>query len=232
MCISFRYFKYPPAVIQLVVLLYVPYPLSLRQVEEMLFERGLDICHETVRLWWNRFGPELAKRIRKKCVSYPYSHSNWRWHLDEVFVRINGKTHYLWRAVDHEGEVLDAVASTRRDKKTAVKLLKRLMKRYENPSIIVTDRLRSYGAAMREIGCIEKQDVGKWKNNRAENSHLPFRRREYAMLRFRKLETLEKFTAIHGQVYNHFNGERHLNNRQTYKNIRSEALSEWRSLVE
>jgi len=151
--------------------------------------------------------------------------------LDEVFVRINGKTHYLWRAVDHEGEVLDAVASNRRDKKTAVKLLKRLMKRYGRPDKIVTDRLRSYGAAMRELGCLDKQDVGKWLNNRGENSHLPFRRREYAMLRFRKLETLEKFTSVHSQLYNHFNGERHLNDRQTYREFRSNALAEWRSFV-
>jgi len=231
MSISFKYFKHNPAVIQLAILLYIRYPLSLRQVEEMLFERGINISHETIRLWWNRFGAELARKIRAKRISYPCQHSNWRWHLDEVFVRINGKTHYLWRAVDHEGEVLDAVSSTRRDKKTAVKLLKKLMKQYGKPSTIVTDRLRSYGAALRDLGCVEKQEIKKWLNNRAENSHLPFRRREYAMHHFRKLVTLEKFVAIHSQIYNHFNGERHLNNRQTYKTFRSEAVSDWHSFM-
>lgn len=231
MTISFKYFKHNPAVIQLTVLLYIRYPLSLRQVEDMLFERGIDITHETIRLWWNRFGPDISNRIRKKRISYPYQHSNWRWHLDEVFVRINGKSQYLWRAVDHEGEALDAVASTRRDKKTAIKLLKRLMKRYGRPKKIVTDKLKSYKAALRELGCENKQEYGGRLNNRAENSHLPFRRREYAMLGFRKLSTLEKFTSVHGQIYNHFNGERHLNNRQTYKKFRSEAVAEWRSLV-
>jgi len=232
MTISFKYFKHNPSVIQLAVLLYVRYPLSLRQIEDMLFDRGLDICHETVRLWWNRFGPMFASKIRKCRTSYPYQHSNWRWHLDEVFVRINGKPQYLWRAVDHEGEVLDAAASSRRDKKTALKLLKRLMKRYGRPNHIVTDKLASYKAAMRDLGCDDKQEYGGRLNNRAENSHLPFRRREYAMLDFRKLATLEKFAAIHGQIYNHFNGERHLNDRQTYKKNRSDAQAEWRSFVE
>ncbi len=231
MSINFKYYKHNPSIIQLAVLLYIRYPLSLRQIEDMLFERGITITHETIRLWWNKFGPAFAKLIRKKRAKHPYCHSNWRWHLDEVFVRINGKTHYLWRAVDHEGEVLDAVTSPRRDKKTAVKLLKRLMKQFGRPASIVTDKLTSYTAAMRELGCLDKQDFRKWQNNRAENSHLPFRRREYAMQRFRKLKTLEKFTSIHSQIYNHFNGERHLNNRQTYKELRSEALSEWRSLM-
>lgn len=121
--------------------------------------------------------------------------------------------------------------TTRRDKKIAVKLLKRLMNRYGSPASIVTDKLKSYTAAMRELGCLEKQGFRKWQNNRAENSHLPFRVREYAMQRFQILKTLEKFTFIHSQIYNHFNGERHLNNRQTHKKLRSETLSEWCSLM-
>jgi len=148
-----------------------------------------------------------------------------------VFVRINGKPQYLWRAVDHEGEVLDAVASSSRDKKTALKLLKKLMKRCGAPKSIVTDKLASYKAAMRELGNANNKEYGGRLNNRAENSHLPFRRREYAMLGFRKLATLEKFSAVHGQLYNHFNGERHLNNRHTYKKDHSIAQAEWRLLV-
>lgn len=223
---SFKYFKYNPTIIQLAVLLYIRYPLSLRQVEDMLFERGIDICHETIRLWWNKFGPFMAAQIRKKRFSYPKQYSPWRWHIDEVFVKINGKTYYLWRAVDHEGEVLDAVVTKKRDKKAALKVLKHLMKRYGRPHSIVTDKLGSYGAAMREIGCQSLQKTGGRLNNRAENSHLPFRRRERAMQHFRNEETLQKFVSIHSQVYNHFNGERHLNNREKFKNFRSEANSE------
>ncbi len=231
MNISFKYFKHNPTIIQLAVLLYIRYPLSLRQVEDILFERGIDICHETIRLWWNKFGPSMAAQIRKRRTSYPKQYSTWRWHIDEVFVKISGKTHYLWRAVDHEGEVLDAMVSKKRDQKAARKVLKRLMKRCGRPHSIVTDKLKSYKAALREMNCQSLQKTGGRLNNRAENSHLPFRRRERAMQRFRKMETLQKFTSIHSQIYNHFNGERHLNNRDTFKQFRSEANSEWRLLV-
>lgn len=223
---SYRYFKTSPEIIRLAILLYVKYPLSLRNVEDLLFERGIDVCHETVRLWWNRFSPALAAKIRKKRISHPKHYSNWRWHLDEVFVKMGGKLHYLWRAVDHEGEVLETIVTKKRDRKTALKLLKKLLKRYGRPVSIVTDRLRSYRAAMNELGCADKQDVRKWHNNRAENSHLPFRRREYAMLGFRKEETLQKFTSIHAQIYNHFNGEPHLVDRQVFKKFRSTAIAE------
>jgi putative transposase len=149
-------------------MMYIRYPLSLRQVEDILFERGIDICHETVRYWWNRFGPTFAAAIRKRRIHHRLF-SQWRWHLDEVFVQINGETHYLWRAVDHEGEVLEIFATKRRDRRAALKFLKRTMKRYGRPRSIVTDRLRSYGAAMRAIGIVERQECGRWFNNRAEN---------------------------------------------------------------
>ena len=116
----FRYFNSSPEIIRLTVMMYIRYPLSLRQVEDLLFERGIDICHETVRFWWNRFGPMFAAEIRRRRVQ-SRSYSLWRWHLDEVFVRINGETHYLWRAVDHEGEVLEVFATKRRDRKAALK---------------------------------------------------------------------------------------------------------------
>ena len=148
----FRYFNSSPEVIRHTVMLYIRYPLSLRQVEDLLFERGIDICHETVRFWWHRFGPLFAAEIRKKRAARLRSFPQWRWHLDEVFVRINGETHYLWRAVDHEGEVLEVFATKRRDCKAALAFLKRTMKRYGRPRTIVTDRLRSYGAAMKAVG--------------------------------------------------------------------------------
>ena len=157
----FRYFNSSPEVIRLTVLMYVRYPLSLRQVEDLLFERGIDICHETVRFWWNRFGPMFAAAIRKRRV-HDRSYSSWRWHLDEVFVRINGETHYLWRAVDHEGEVLEVFATKCRDRRAALEFLKRALKRYGRPGTIVTDRLRSYGAAIKAIGIVGRQQCGRW----------------------------------------------------------------------
>jgi putative transposase len=138
----------------------VLYPLSLRQVEGLFHERGLDICHEAARFWWNRFGPMFAAEIRKLRVQ-KRSYSNWRWHLNEVFVRINGETHYLWRAVDHEGEVLEVFATKRRDRKAALTFIKRAMKRYGQPKVIVTDRLRSYRAAMNVIGNSADQECGR-----------------------------------------------------------------------
>ena len=226
----FRYFNSSPEVIRLTVMMYVRYPLSLRQVEDLLFERGIDICHETVRLWWNRFGPLFAAEIRKRRVQHR-SYSNWRWHLDEVFVRINGETYYLWCAVDHEGEVLEVFATKRRDHKAALDFLKRAMKRYGQPKIVVTDRLRSYRAAMNEIGNGADQECGRWLNNRAENSHQPFRRREGAMARFRDIKTLQKFASVHASIHNHFNLDRHLTKREDFKKNRSAALAEWRQLA-
>ena len=226
----FRYFKTSPEIIRLAVMMYVRFPLSLRNVEDLLHERGIDISYETVRYWWNKFGPLFAREIRKKRMHPVPNHSNWKWHLDEVFVNINGKTHYLWRAVDHEGEVLEAYVSKHRDRKAALVFLKKTMKRYGQPQEIVTDRLRSYRAAMRLIGNEAAQEVGRWLNNRAENSHLPFRRREYAMLKFRQMRSLQKFVSIHSSVFNHFNKERHLNSRDTYKIQREAALVEWQQL--
>ena len=134
---------------RIAVLMYVKYPLSLRNVEDLLAERGIDICHETVSHWWNRFGPMFAAEIGKKRIHASRFFSNWRWHLDEAFVKINGELYYLWCAIDHEGEVLEVIATKRRDRKAALNLLRRLMKRYGKPQSVITDRLCSYGAAMR-----------------------------------------------------------------------------------
>lgn len=210
--------------------MYVRFPLSLRNVEDLLHERGIDICHETVRYWWNKFGPLFAGEISKKRMHPIPKHSNWKWHLDEVFVKINGETHYLWRAVDHEGEVLETFVSKGRDRKAALDFLKRILKKYGAPKVIVTDRLKSYRAAMKISGNEFSQEVGRWKNNRCENSHLPFRRREYAMLKYRRMRSLQKFVSIHASIFNHFNKERHLNSRDRYKVQREAALVEWQQL--
>jgi len=189
----FRYFNSSPEVIRLVVMMYVRFPLSLRNVEDLLAERGVDICHETVRFWWNRLGPMFAADIKRQRISRMRGYPQWRWHLDEVFVKINGEHHYLWRAVDHEGEVLESYVTKKRDKAAALAFLKRALKRHGKAEAIVTDGLRSYPAAMRDLGIEDRREMGRWLNNRAENSHLSYRRRERAMLRFRQVKSLKKF---------------------------------------
>ncbi len=198
----FRYFKTSPEIIRLAVMLYIRFPLSLRNVEDLLHERGIDVSYETVRYWWNRFGPMFASEIRRKRVQQLRAFSKWKWHVDEVFVKVNGKRHYLWRAVDHEGEVLEAVVTKRRNKRAALKILKKLMKRHGCAEEIVTDRFASYKAALRDLGALDKQRRGRWLNNRVENSQLPFRRRERAMQRFRRMRSLQKFASVHSSVYN------------------------------
>ncbi|MCA0928848.1 IS6 family transposase [Ruegeria profundi] len=226
----FKYFKTSPEIIRLAVMLYVRFPLSLRNVEDLLHERGIDVSHETIRFWWNRFGPMFASEIRRRRVQQLRAFSPWQWHVDEVFVKINGERYYLWRAVDHEGEVLESVVTKRRNKRAALKMLRKLMKRHGQPEVLVTDRFVSYKAALRDLGCDHLQSCGRWLNNRVENSHLPFRRRERAMQRFRRMRSLQKFVAVHSSVFNHFNQERSLASRDTFKLTRAAALSEWRQL--
>jgi putative transposase len=194
-------------------MMYVRFPLSLRNVEDLLFERGIDISHETVRLgsrhapgmaalprWWNRFGPMFAADIRRQRVSRMRGFKHWNWHLDEMYVKIGGEMHYLWRAVDHEGEILESYVTKTRDKKAALAFIKKALKRHGRVETFTTDGLSSYAAAMDELGNRAKQEIGRWANNRVENSHLPFRRRQRrtakpgawrapsrAMLRFRQM---------------------------------------------
>ena len=145
-----------------------------------------------------------------------------------MYVKVNGEMRYLWRAVDHEGEILESFVTKERDKAAALRFMKKALKRHGSPEAITTDGLRSYKAAMTELGNREKQQVGRWANNRVENSHLSFRRRERAMLRFRRMACLQK--SVHANVHNHFNTERHLVDRSTFKQRRSAALAEWQQL--
>jgi putative transposase len=211
----FRYFKTSPEIIRLAVMMCVRFPLSLRNVEDLL--------HEHV-------GPTFAAEIRKRLIEGTRS-SRWRWQLDEMFAKINGEVHYLSRAVDYEGEVLESFVTRKRDKRAALKFLRKAMRKHGQPEVIVTDRLRSYAAALREIGSSARQETGRWENNRAENSHLPFRRRERAMLRFRRMRSLQKFAAVHASVSNHFNHERSFSSRDIFKLNRNAALAEWRGLL-
>ncbi|SDD53087.1 putative transposase [Ruegeria marina] len=211
-------------------MLYVRFPLSLRNIEDLLHERGVDVSHETIRFWWQKFGPMFASEIRKKRANRLRSWPQWRWHLGEMFLKINGERHSPWRAVDHQGEVLESCVAKTRDKKAALKFPRKSMKRHGRSHVLVTDRLRSCGAPMKDIGNTRRQETGRWLNNRAENSHLLFRRRERAMQRFRRMRSLQMFAAVHAAVFSHFNSERSLTSRQNFKLNRAAALAEWRQL--
>lgn len=155
------------------MMMYIRFPLSLRNVEDLLFERGIDLCHETVRFWWNLFGPLFAGHIRRQRVSRMRGFRHWRWHLDELYVKINGEMVYLWRAVDHEGEVLESYVTKTRDKAAALAFMKKALKRHSSPAEITTDGLRSYGAAMDELGNRAKQRIGRHANNRVKTVICP-----------------------------------------------------------
>ena len=142
----FKYFQSSPEIIRSAVVLYIRFLLLLRNAEDLLHERGIQISHETIRFWWNRFGPMFASEIRKNRANRMRSYSNWQWHLDEVFVKINGESQHLWQAIDHEGEVLESYVTKRRDRKAALNFRRKTMKRYGKPQIIVTDKLRCYVA--------------------------------------------------------------------------------------
>jgi putative transposase len=173
----------------------------------------------------------MAREIRKRRSQQLRQVTQWRWRLDEVFVKINGETHYLWRTVDHEGEVLESYVTKTRDKASALKFLKKAMKRYGRPQEVVTDKLRSYRTAMNEIGNGARQLAGRHENNRAETSHLPFRRPERAMARFRHMCSPHKYVAAHASVHNHFNHDQSLERRTRFQDLRNSALAEWRQLL-
>jgi transposase-like protein len=198
MTISFARHQFPPAIIRHAVWLYVRFTLSYRDVEDLLAERGLDISYETVRRWVLKFGPLFAQELRRRRPR-PTS----RWHLDEMAVMIAGRQFWLWRAVDDEGEVLDLLVQSRRDKAAAVKLMRKLLKKQGfAPETLVTDKLRSYSAAKSELGLSARHEQGLRKNNRAENSHQPIRRRERKMQRFKSPGSAQRFLSIHAAVHN------------------------------
>ncbi len=219
--------RFPPAVIQHAVWLYFRFALSYRDVEDMLAERGIDVSYETVRRWALKFGRIYAQQIRRR-----RPRPSDRWHLDEVFLKIGGKIVYLWRAVDNEGEVLDVLVQSKRDRKAALKLLRKLLKRQGYvPDAIVTDRLRSYSAALRELDLANRHVTGGRSNNRAEVSHQPTRRRERQQIRFKSPGSAQRFLYIHSAISNHFNVQRHLISRRTLRTLRARASADWREIV-
>ena len=225
--ISYSRQRFSGSIIQHAVWLYFRFPLSFRDVEDMLTERGIDVSYESVRRWSVKFGQAYARRLRK---TRPRPDA--RWHLDEMFVSINGRQMYLWRAVDCEGEVLDILVQRRRNKKAALKLMRKLIKKQGFvPDAFITDKLPSYGAALNDLGLSKRHDFGGRKNNRAENSHLPVRQRERRMQRFKSPGSAQRFLSIHAAIYNSFYTQRHLISRRTLRELRTAAMEEWRLVV-
>ena len=223
--ISYARYRFPPVIIQHAVWLYFRFPLSYRDIEDLVAERGIDLSYETVRRWALKFGQAYARRLRTT-----RSRPDVRWQLDEVFVSIAGKRVYLWRAVDSEGEVLDILVQSRRNKKAALKLMRKLLKKQRFvPDAFVTDKLPSYGAALKDLGLTKHHDFGGRKNNRAENSHLPVRQRERRMQRFKSARSAQQFLSTHATVYNTFNVQRHLISRKTLRRFRNQAMSLWQT---
>src|SRR6184192_3021314 len=220
--LSYRRHRFPPPIIRHAIWLYLRFTLSYRDVEELLAERGLEVSYETVRRWVLKFGSRIARRLRR---SRP--RPTGRWHLDEMVVRVAGRQMYLWRAVDHEGEVLDMLVQRRRDKRAALRLMRKLLRKQGfTPKLLTTDRVGSYGSAFRHLrlGCPHEQ--GLRKNNRAENSHQVVRRRERKMQRFKSARSAQCFLSMHAAVHNTFNLQRHLVSRSTLRVFRAEAANQ------
>lgn len=216
--------RFHPDIIKRAVWLYFRFNLSFRDVEELMIERGVDVSYETIRRWVDKFGFTYAKRIKSRS-----ERPSPVWHLDEVYTKIAGKMVYLWRAVDDEGTVLDIVIQSRRNTKAAMRLLRKLLKNQGiKPTRIVTDRLGSYGAALKTLGLKHLQDVGGRKNNRAECSHVPIRRRERKSQKFRSVHQAQKLLSAHAQIYNLFNYRRHLISRNTLRKFRHQANLDWK----
>ena len=222
--ISFKRHRFPPDVIRYAVWLYYRFTLSVRDVEELLAQRGIEASREAVRCWVNKFGPLIAANLRNR-----RPRPTGRWHLDEMVVRIAGKRMFLWRGVDDEGEVLDVPVQKRRDRAAAIKQLKKLLKHhFVHPETITTDGLASYGATARELGLAGRHRPGRLReNNRAENSHLVIRRRERKQQKFKSQGSAQRFLAVHASFYNTFNVQPHLVRRPTLRHLRAAANDVW-----
>ena len=221
--ISYARHHFPPEVIRHAVWLYLRFTLSYRDVEELLAERGIEASYETVRRWVLKFGPAFARNLRR-LRPRPTD----RWHLDEMVVSIQGKRMYLWRAVDSEGEVLDLLVQSKRDTAAALRLMRKLLRKEGYaPDELVTDKLGSYGAAQRRLRLSCCHEQGLRKNNRAENSHQPVRRRERKQQRFKSPGSAQRFLSMHAPVHNTFNLQRHLISRRTLRTFRAEAAQAW-----
>src|SRR6266853_6302807 len=224
---SYRRHRFPAEIISRCVWLYFRFSLSFRDVEEMMNERGVTLTHETVREWCLKFGQAYAKRLRSRS-----SRPGDRWYLDEVFLRINGRLQYLWRAVDQDGEVLDILVQPRRDKQAAKKFFRKLLKGLQYiPRAIITDRLGSYAAAKAEVLPDVEHRRGRWLNNRAENSHEPTRERERRMRGFKSPGHAQRFLSVSGVIASFFRPGRHLLAAVNYRELMRRRFTQWRELA-
>lgn len=229
-CAGHRYkrHRFPAEIIAHAVWLYYRFPLSLRHIEDLLAERGIDVSFQTVSEWVAKFGSEFAASLRRRSKG---SFAD-KWHLDEMVVTIKGRKYWLWRAVDAEGYVLDALLQSRRNKKAALKLMRKLLKgQGVTPRVMVTDKLRSYDAAKRDIMPGVEHRSHKGLNNRAENSHLPIRRRERIMMRFKSTAQCQRFVSSHGQISNLFLFHRKHQTAADHRTLRTEAMAVWRKIT-
>lgn len=219
--------RFPSEIIQYAVWLYYRFNLSHRDIEDLLAERGIVVSYESIRLGCVKFGPKYARRLKRKHQGYGDT-----FYIDEVFVKIGGKQHYLWRAVDQDGEVVDVFLQARRDGKAAMRFFKRLLRSHGGePSKIVTDKLRSYGVAHRELVPEVIHDTSQYANNRAEVSHQHTRTRERGMRRFKSSRQAQKFLGVHSTVYNLFNLGRNLVCAEHHRNLRGDAFARWTEAV-
>nr|OAP97098.1 transposase [Rhizobium leguminosarum] len=225
--ISYKNHRFPPQIIARAVWLYFRFPLSLRLVEEMLLERGIIVSYETIRRWCRKFGAAYAKQLPRKKPSRKDI-----WHLDEVVISIGGRKHWLWRAVDQDGYVLDEIVQTRRDTKAAKRLLVRLLKKQGlSPKRIITDKLRSYGAAKRDVMPAVEHRSHKGLNNRAENSHVPLRKRERMMQGFRSVGGLQRFISVFSAVRNLFVAPHQRHSALATHIHRIRAMAQWKAVT-
>ena len=224
----YRRHRFPADVIAHAVWLYFRFPLRLRMVEDMLAARGIIVSHQTVRLWAEKFGRHFANDIRKRSTGKLGD----KWHLDEVVITIAGKKHWLWRAVDQDGFVLDVLVQNRRNTKAAKRLMRKLLKgQCRSPRVMITDKLRSYGAAKRDIMPGVEHRSHKGLNNRAENSHQPIRRRERIMKRFKSARQLQRFVSIHDPIANLFHIPSHDIPSSHHRELRAIAMEKWHQIA-
>ena len=224
----YKRYRFPSEIIQYAVWLYYRFNLSHRDIEDLLAERGINVTYEATRLWCNRFGPLYTARLKRKHRGYGDT-----FFIDEVFVRIDGKQHYLWRAVDQDDEVVDVFLQKRRDGAAAKRFFRRLLKAHgSDPRKIVTDKMRSYGVAHRELIPNTIHDSSQYSNNRAELSHQPTRVRERGMRNFKSIIQAQRFLGVHAAVYNLFNLGRHLIPAKNYRLFRLRAFASWLIAVE
>ncbi len=224
---TYKRHRFPPDIISYAVWLYYRFNLSHRDIEDLLAERGINVSREAIRLWCIKFGAIYTRKLKRKHRGYGDT-----FYIDEIFVKINGKQHYLWRAVDQDGEVVDVFLQAKRDGTAAKRFFKRLLRSHGGePRKIVTDKLRSYGVAHRELMPDVIYDNAQYANNRAEQSHEPTRVRERVMRRFKSVRQAQRFLGAHAAIYNLFNHGRHLVRAGHYRNLREGAFAEWSRAV-